>query len=75
MKFLVKVGLDKEARLPEVEVEAEDRWGALVEAVKLSGLEKRFTMSAFWRGSSIVKKDKPKMRFWRKEDAEEKAED
>jgi len=66
MRFLVRLRLGKELEWPEMEVEADDRWGALVKAAEELGLARIVTMGELWRQASIVKKDRSEVRRWRK---------
>ena len=64
MKFIVVIKLGgKSGEAPEIsfpprEVDAVDRWGALVQAVESLGLESKFPMSYLWKRVSIVKKER-----------------
>jgi len=52
---------------PSMVVEAEDRWEALVKAVKHLGIEKTFPMRYLWKKASIVKKERKGTREFRVE--------
>ena len=49
-----------------VQVEAEDRWGAVVEAAKAWGIEERLKMQNIFEDTSVKKVDKRRFREWRK---------
>ena len=70
MKFLVRVRLEgveaPKLEWPEQEVDAVDKWDALVKAVEGLGIVQLVPMSAFWGKSSIIKKDRSEIRRWRK---------
>ena len=75
MKFVVTIKLGGEAKeVPEIqwppqEVEAEDRWDALVKVVEGLGLEKEIPMRYFWKKASIVKRERKDVRRFRVKDA------
>lgn len=50
---------------PEIEVEASEKWEALVIAVTKLGLANYVPMTKFWKSSSIKKKDPRKVRVHR----------
>lgn len=59
MKFLVRLRIEEVEGLewPQVGVEAEDRWGALVAAAESLGLTGMFPMRFFWKKSSVIKQE------------------
>ena len=58
MRFIVKLKLVGDLDFPEVEVEGEDRWEALVKYAIRFKLEKKFPMRDLWKMASIIKRDK-----------------
>lgn len=66
MKFLVTIRVGEELEWPEVEVDAEDKWDALVKVVEGLGLQGKVTMSDLWTQASIIKKERKEIRRWRK---------
>lgn len=68
MEYIVRIGIgkgDSKLEWGPVEVDAVDRWDALVKAAEGLGIEERFTMSYLWQWASIVKKDRCAIRRWR----------
>jgi len=70
MKFIViiKVGGEEGmpmGKWPPQTINAEDRWGALVKAVEVLGIEERFPMRYLWKKASIVKEKKKSIRRFR----------
>jgi len=72
MKYIVQIRIGGEdKKTPEIkwepkEVEAVDKWDALVKVVEEIGIGAEVTMSYLWRKASIVKKERSEMRRWRK---------
>ena len=64
MKYLVICGVDidgdgkTDLRWKEQEIEAREKWDALVKASENLGIDKKFTMSHLWMHSSIKQKDR-----------------
>jgi len=55
----------------EIEVEAVDRWGAVVEAAKMCGLDSVVKMQTIFQGSSVKKVYRKGTREWRAEGSSE----
>lgn len=74
MKYIVTVGLLKPGtkevltKWDPVEVEAPEKWDALVFAVEGLGVSKGIQMSEFWKGSSIKIKNKKQTKEIRYQD-------
>lgn len=66
MVYIVKVALMGGMEWPEEEVEADEKWDALVKYAEKFSLTALFTMTTLWKGASIVKKDRKEFRRWRK---------
>jgi hypothetical protein len=69
MKYIVDLGVLRPgtreliARWDPVEVEAKDKWFAMLVAVKGQGLDKlAFSMSDFWKGSHVKVKDRSRFK-------------
>lgn len=50
---------------PEVEVEAEDRWGAVAKVAVSMKLTEAFTLSELWKTFSVKKAEKLSIKNWK----------
>ena len=61
-------GEEGTVELPELIVEGEDKWEALVKAAEYYSLTKMVTMSELWKYSSVAKTQPKRFGEFRKED-------
>ena len=52
----------------EVEVDAEDRWDAVVKAATKLGIDSKMPMQGLFEAASVKKVEKKRERVWRAED-------
>ena len=67
MKYIVVCGVDldndgkTDFKWPEVEVEAKEKWAALIKVAEGLGVSKGIPMSHLWKHSSIKQKDRKRV--------------